>query len=230
MTSFVLKIIAMVTMIIDHITYCFVPYDTIWYTIGRTVGRIAFPLFCFMVVEGFYRTKCLWKYMLRLGIFALLSEVPFDMAFKSMYFDLSYQNVLLTLLLGLFAIALIDFIKQRFYPTQVWIYTLLTIPVIFFFGYAGEFLNTDYGMFGVVVIITMYFLRTNKLLMTISFPLLCFFAYGSSMINEVAGTIAFIFIFLYNGKKGPSDHKLFYLIYPAHLLILGLIVMSKTGI
>ncbi|MBO4678842.1 MAG: hypothetical protein J5626_04155 [Lachnospiraceae bacterium] len=140
-TSFVIKVVAIVTMFIDHTAAvflerqlsnpakAFVSGPEYYYKIYRIdqvmrgIGRIAFPLFIFLLIQGFMHTKSKYKYAFRLGLFALISEVPFDMAFRNSYFSTSYQNVFFTLFLGFMFMLLTDLIYQKNIP-----------PVL---GYAG---------------------------------------------------------------------------------------------
>jgi hypothetical protein len=225
MSAFVLKLIAMVTMIIDHVTMVFAPKDNIVLNyIGRGIGRIAFPIFCFLLVEGFYHTRNVWKYIARLAVFAVLSEIPFDMAVSAKTIDWEMQSVMLTLLIGLCCIALVDHLKRKFYPVQLGVYTLLSSAVIIVAGVGAMALGTDYGMFGIVVILIMYFARTSKPLQLVGFIGASILSYGLRT-TETIGALAFIFIFLYNGEKGPDDRRLFYLVYPVHLMVLGALKM-----
>ena len=96
--SFQLKWIAVITMIIDHTGAVLFPDDMVF----RYIGRIAFPIFCFLLVEGFFHTRDVRKYMLRLGLFALISEIPYDLAFRDTVLEFEHQNVFFALLLGVF--------------------------------------------------------------------------------------------------------------------------------
>ena len=107
MTAFTLKLIAFLTMLIDHATACLVDVarignvsNTLYFTL-RGIGRIAFPIFCFLIVEGAVHTKSKWRYALRILIFAFISEIPFDVALFGSFIKLSAQNVDFTLLIGL---------------------------------------------------------------------------------------------------------------------------------
>ncbi len=94
--SFQLKWIAVITMIIDHTGAVLFPDNMVF----RYIGRIAFPIFCFLLVEGFFHTRDVRKYMLRLGLFALISEIPYDLAFRDTVLEFEHQNVFFALLLG----------------------------------------------------------------------------------------------------------------------------------
>jgi len=151
-TSFYIKVVAIVTMFIDHVgavilerqlvdpskalvsgsAYYYKLYSV--YRVMRCIGRIAFPLFIFLLVQGFIHTRNRLKYALRLGLFCLISEVPFDMAFKNSYFDLSYQSVFFTLLLGFLFMCVADFIgKKNIPPVLGYIALVLNSAVIGYF-------------------------------------------------------------------------------------------------
>ena len=93
MSTFALKLIAIITMAIDHVTAVFIPNNTEVYLVGRLIGRLAFPIFAFLLVEGFFHTSNIKKYLTRLGIFALISELPFDLAFYNSKFARYGGNV-----------------------------------------------------------------------------------------------------------------------------------------
>jgi len=118
-----LKLIAIITMIIDHIGACVVscipavqdPNSMVYmlYWVLRIIGRIAFPIFCFLLVEGFIHSKNRYKYALRLLIYSVISEVPFDLALTRHAINWSHQNVFFTLLLGLLSMMVLDLIQQH---------------------------------------------------------------------------------------------------------------------
>lgn len=229
-------------MLIDHLTELFMPrdlgflfhlqigsyeQDITLYFIGRALGRIAFPIFAFLIVQGFFHTRNVKKYILRLAIFALISEIPFDFAFwnfpnKELMFY--RQNIFFTLLLGLIAITLLDLIEKNFkdqllfknlFMVAVIVAASLTLVII-----RGSYL--DYG-YGVILIIGFYFGYYNKKMMMIIYILITGFLCGGV---QFAAIFAAPFLYLYNGKKGYSCKYLFYLFYPIHLLILGWIHMA----
>lgn len=211
-----LKIIAIVTMLIDHIgasileTYMeFYPEWRMCYYILRLIGRVAFPIFIFLLIEGFHYTSNRWKYAKNLLIFGFLSEIPFDLAFFGTVFYWGYQNVMFTLLLGFIAIWIDDKVKGE----NLWyIKSGLCFLIC---GVIAKFGHTDYGFFGVLAIYTLYQVRKYKGAFNITGILL--FAW------EITAPIAFLFTSLYNGKRGLSLKYFFYLFYPVHLLLLGLV-------
>ena len=163
-----LKMIAIATMLIDHIAATviirvlkFGGYnDSLYqlYRVMRNIGRIAFPIFCFLLVEGFMHTRDREKYALRLGCFAAISEIPFDLAFNGKILEVGYQNVFFTLLLGLLTMMAYDSVmkQSRF---SVWKRTGLSTLAILVGMFAAEFLSTDYGALGVLCIMVFYLFR-----------------------------------------------------------------------
>lgn len=227
-----LKLIAIITMFIDHLAagvlarYLYVPgYADLYqiYSIMRGIGRIAFPIFCFLLIEGFTYTRDRKKYALRLGIFALISEIPFDLLFKGKILEFSYQNVFFTLLIGLFTIMGLDAVEQHTEaapqrPMSGVAAALLRAAVTILGMGAAEFLRTDYGALGVMAILVFYIFRHNRLTQIIAGCLaFCWW--------ELPALLAFIPIGLYNGKRGWNIKYFFYLFYPVHLLLLYLLCL-----
>lgn len=208
--SFTLKMIAIITMVIDHIGYIFLDPQTSQYTIFRGIGRIAFPIFCFLIVEGFHHTRSHVNYLIRLCIFALISEIPFDLAFRGTLFDWSHQNVFLTLALGLASIFCLEEINNR---------RIFVVPLVLILG-TSYVIHCDYGIGGVLLII-MFYLTQNSTWMRIVLTVLIL--YGFWGVSELYGLIALPLILLYNGKRGPSAKMVFYWFYPVHLIILYLL-------
>ncbi len=204
--GFVLKSIAMVAMLIDHMGAVLFPQ----YLGMRMIGRIAFPIYCFLLVEGAMHTSDIRKYELRLFLFALVSELPFDLAFQGTI-DFNHQNVFFTLLLGVIGIDL----------AQRWKSKLNTILIFIILVIVAEFLRTDYGGSGIVFIFFYYLLYQKKVIKQLAFVLENYLLYGSGV--QIYASFAVLPMLLYNGKKGPSLKYVFYVFYPAHLLILYLI-------
>lgn len=247
MSALMLRLIACVTMLIDHIGYL------TGNQVCRIVGRIAFPIFAFLICNGFRHTSNRGRYALRLGIFALISQVPFSL-FCYGVIRFSHWNVLFTLLLSLLCIWAADELRQR--PRFRWTALLPTIFVcgMYFFGV----ISSDYSERGILTALVFYFFDGKKwwhrtmtvvgVLITAFYDYI--FAWGVAVAKAVLGRGlampqlgqwqllqifslgALLFIFLYNGKKGnypknPVCAKLlqygFYAFYPVHMLILWLI-------
>lgn len=174
-----------------------------------------------MLVNGFFYTKNIRKYIGRMLIFAVISEPFFDWAIFGKIYVKSYQNIYFTLLTGLIMLECIEFIrKHQFNELKLISYVLEGIIVILACGVA-IFIRSDYEFYGILMIYWFYALRFNKVLMGL------FEAYTNmELIGGVQGfaVLALIPIYMYNGKKGYNKSKwLFYAYYPLHLLIIGLI-------
>ena len=203
-SGFALKWIAMVCMLIDHTGAVLFPQ----YIQMRIIGRLAFPIYCFLLVEGAVHTKDIRKYELRLLAFALLSELPFDLAFYTRP-DFRHQNVFFTLFLGLLVV-------EQYQKKRENLNSLLTFVIAIACMAAAELLNTDYGAAGIIFILLFYALYGRAVLKQGAFVAMNFLLYGIS-VQAYAG-IAALPMLLYNGKRGPSMKYFFYLFYPLHLI------------
>jgi hypothetical protein len=208
LSSFTLKCIAIIAMLIDHLE-AVVLQNQQWM---RFIGRISFPIFCFLLVEGFYHTKNIKKYSFRLLLFSFLSEIPFDLAFHQKVFAFESQNVFFTLFLGLMALILIK--KCRYVEIK-----LAGLCGLMFLAY---FLRTDYEHYGIMLIIIFYLFREKIMLKSALLFGVTFGCYGVMHIQSIAG-VAALPIALYNGKKGAGMKYFFYIFYPAHFLLLYLV-------
>ena len=209
-----LKGIALVTMFIDHFAYVFVSPYTDLYMILRGIGRLAFPLYCFLLVEGFHHTKNYNRYVLRMAIFALITEIPFDLAFYGVPIYWGYQSVMVTLLLGLLGLGAYRWCVNRQLP----IYALLAgVAAVV----AGWLTQCDYGAEGVLLIFLFYLFSYSPMRRAVALGVwaVCF---GGL---EIWAVCAVLPIALYNGKRGNCGtwFKWFhYGFYPAHLFLLWL--------
>ncbi len=159
-----LKWLAIVTMLIDHVGAFLLapylaqggaslPYDLFQVNIIlRLIGRIAFPLFTFLLVEGFFHTSNLKKYSLQMGVFALVSEIPFDLAQSGQVFDFSQQNVFWTLFIGLLTITFFDRLDGK---TKIrWLVPLAGMLI-------SQVLQTDYAALGILIIFIFYYYHNH---------------------------------------------------------------------
>jgi hypothetical protein len=229
LTGDVLKWIAIITMTIDHLAasvmyhalsndFIIHPEYKATYWMMRFIGRIAFPIYIFLITEGCRYTKNIWKYLARLSVFALISEIPFDMANNDSFFCPDDQNVFFTLALAVAAIAIMKEVdKKTEKPALRWVsYILLSAAA----SVAAYFLHTDYSFVGVLAICAAWILRENRIAAMLT---TCTILLISSP-SELFAFIAIWPIALYNGTKGSKLKYFFYFYYPAHLLIFGLIV------
>lgn len=235
-----LKIIACVTMLLDHIGAIFV--NDLFYAaveagsgagtllqleeLLRSVGRLAYPIYCFLLAEGAVHTRDSRRYTLRLLFTAVLSEAPFDLAFYG-EFTWRHQNVMVTLLLGFL---MLEAMKRC---PRIFVKLLLIVP----FAYAAELLNTDYGADGILVIAL--FALTRELPRRWIWQVLglwCIFSPfhlmivnwigGISITTQELAALAVVPISFYDGRKATNKKAVqwaFYLFYPTHLLVLYLI-------
>ena len=245
MTSFTLKIIALITMFIDHFGYVLMGN----FSFCNFIGRIAFPIFAFQISEGYKHTKNLKKYFLRLGMFAIISQIPFYL-FANKYFgsNILTLNVFFTLFLGLLSIYLYDYINNlsqklksnssnNVSSKNVLAFNIISkivgVMIVLLIAYVAELLNADYGFWGVLVVFMFYVFNSKELLMTIAFLVLCIAKYiipyvqsGFNLIYLVLALCTFVpivFITSYKGKQGPKIKYLLYIFYPLHLLLLYLL-------
>lgn len=206
-SAFDLKCIAVVTMVIDHIGAYFFPAH-LWL---RYVGRLAFPIYCFLITEGYIHTRDVKKYMGRLFVLAVLSEVPFDLLWQGKPFYLWHQNVFFTLLIGLVCVCAID-------RLHAWWQIGLSLVAA---GLLMHFVvRSDYGIGGIVMIVAFYVFRANIWGRFLSVGAVNILFYGGV---QCAGVLALVPIQFYRGRKGPSAKYFFYAVYPVHLLLLYLI-------
>jgi hypothetical protein len=207
LTSYQLKWIAILTMVADHVGAILYPE----YMVFRYIGRIAFPIFCFLLVEGFFHTHDVIQYMKRLAVFALVSEIPFDLAFHGKLLEFTYQNVFFTLFFGVF-------MMYRMQMAGSWIKKLVELLLIM---WATVFLKTDYSYKGILLVLLFYITHEKRTLQLTGGALWNFL--GNWKIQGW-GAIAMLPIGLYNGEQGRKMKYFFYIFYPLHLLILYLVV------
>ena len=142
LTSYQLKWIAVLSMITDHIGAVFYPDEQIFHQ----VGRIAFPIFAYLLVEGFFYTRDVFRYMMRLGIFAIISEIPFDLLFQGRVLEFSHQNIFFTLFLGVFLM------YELSLPGNWKVRGLKAILIM----WASSVLRVDYSYMGILLIFIYY--------------------------------------------------------------------------
>lgn len=264
-TGYHLKMIALITMLIDHIGAVLIwrvyvasyritasmqlsdglgDKIVVWvaenqdlvYTIyewTRYIGRMAFPIYCFLLVEGFLHTRNVAKYAGRLAVFALISEVPFDLAIEGTWWSMEHSNVFFTLVLGLLAIWMLSYVEKfyEFWQEKQWepilgrilILSAGLIVIVGFGAFTEMVLCSDYGLGGIVAIVVLYLLRSQRMIA---------FAGAVMVLTIITGDIEILAMLMlypimkYDGTRGKSLKYIFYVFYPAHLLVLALMCMG----
>lgn len=201
--SFQLKCIAIVSMALDHTGAVLYP-SQIWL---RCLGRIAFPIFCFLIVEGFFHTHDVRRYMGRLGIFALISEIPYDLAFRGVPLEYAHQNVFFTLLIGIGMMILLE--RNREWPVKAVILLLAM--------WLAVLIRSDYNFRGILLIFVFYIFHESRWLAVTAGGLWNFLYQG---VIQKYGVLSVLPLALYNGERGRKMKYFFYIFYPAHLLLL----------
>ena len=234
-TSFLLHILAMGLMLCDHLWATVVPGND-WM---NCIGRIAFPIFAFMLVEGYFHTRSVKRYALRLLLFAVLSEIPFNLMVGGSLLYWPHQNVLWTLLIGL---GLIHWMEKAKASGKEW-KVILTAAACILVGFLlGFLLFADYGYAGVMTVLVFYFFRDRRwwcrlaqfvCLAYINLEMLGGIGYELPLFGQTVffarqgfALLSLIPIWLYRGKQGfhnKAVQYLYYGFYPLHLLVLGIL-------
>ena len=221
MSSFALHIWAMLLMLCDHLQLTLLPDLPIL----RCVGRLAFPLFAFMAVEGYLHTRSLKKYLLRLLVLAVISEIPFDLLVSGSVFDPMHQNVIWTIILGLCCIRAFENISAD-------LKKMLSAVVIIASLAAAIIARVDYSSAGVLTLLAFYAFRGNtvrcRLMQLLSLAFINLVLLGGiefAFPYQALAVLSLPIIWLYDGSQGPHNGFIKaanYLFYPAHMLILAL--------
>lgn len=216
LSNFDLKIIAIITMTIDHIGAIMYPNIDIF----RIIGRVSFPIFAFLLVEGFNHTSNKLKYFLRLLFFAIITQPIYDYAFNN-----QELNILFTFSLSFLLLSSLDFIKKIINKYSKGIENYLYKTVFYsltyiLFALFSLILNVDYQALGVSLVFIFY-LSSNIYLSFLLYLLAVIFLATNTI--QFYSLLSFIFIYLYNDKKGNNIKYFFYLYYPLHLLILKML-------
>lgn len=231
-----LHILAMAFMLMDHLWATLLPAQE-WLT---CVGRIAFPIFAFMAVEGYFHTHNLKKYLLRMLIFAVISEVPFDLMYGGTWFYLVHQNVIWTLMMGLVGIHLMETVRKK---KSIFVYILVSAIVVILGGLLGTLSMVDYYGMGVLTVFIFYFFRGRKwwcllgqmlalywvnveLLGGLMYPIRLF-GMEFELCQQGLALLALLPIWLYRGRQGYHSKPFQYFcyaFYPIHMLVIVLVL------
>ena len=236
LTAAVLHIIAMTLMLMDHLWATLLPARE-WLTCA---GRVAFPIFAFMAVEGYFHTRSFKKYILRMLLFAVLSEIPFDLMYGGTWFYPVHQNVLWTFLLSLLGVWLMEQVRKK---GKTWMYLLVCVLVVPAGLLLGTLCMVDYYGVGVLTVFVFYFLHGRKwwcflgqlaalywlnveLLGGLMYPVQLF-GMEFELCQQGLALLALIPIWLYRGRQGYHSKPFQYLcyaFYPVHMLLLVVVL------
>ena len=238
MSIFWIKIIAMVTMLIDHVAAVGAfPGWEIW----RMIGRVSFPLYAFMLAQGFLHTRSRWKYLLRLLAFAVITQPVYTYCFDGVWWKWDHLNILFTLSAGFCAMWLLELGKRMAQKKNKawWLCALLLCAASVAVVYTADVAGADYGWMGVVLILLFYLFAHAKWAWC---PIAMLFAYRYQLTTGawdepvyqrgIFAAAAFVPMVLYNGQPGPKPQSKvwaavikygFYAFYPLHLLVLAII-------
>lgn len=232
MSSLIIKIVALVSMTIDHIGFAI--FDNNIYL--RFIGMMAFPLYGFLLMKGFSHTKTsnkrLFKYLISIFLLAIISEPLYDKLFYGTYYTMYSQNALFSLLISLMCMIIYDRASSKFYK-------VLSVFVAIYIAFISEFLHVFYGAFGILLIFSYYLINNSNikskykyllyLLSDILYIIILYFITKGNLIY-LGIILSLIPIILCNDKKGYNSKLIkyfFYLYYPLELLILVLLKMWK---
>lgn len=235
MSALTLRLIASLSMLLDHIGFC------LRIDILRYIGRLAFPIYVFLMVNGFYHTKDRVRYALRLALFALLSQIPFTLMCYGKALD-PRMNVMVTLLMGLLVIWIGEAMREHRYLKYFCLLPGLLVYGACYFGW----IQSDYDSKGILMALVFWYFRDKKLwivlgtffalwnhnIVSLGFDLL----YGRTpavptlwQMTQNLAMLSLPLIFMYNGKAGalPENRRgkkavqlAFYGFYPIHMLVL----------
>ncbi|MBO4844733.1 MAG: hypothetical protein J5525_00235 [Lachnospiraceae bacterium] len=213
-----LKIVAMIAMIFDHVGDNFFP-EMVWM---RIIGRMAMPIFAFCIAEGFAHTHDKAKYLRRMLIFGVVSEVPFDLVTAGKVLEFSHQNIMFTFAWAIIGLLILD--KVGGSALKRWAKNLIRVIVFIVFLVGSIILGLDYNMVAIAIIFAFYILRekTDWIRDLVAAGV---HAVLRNMGIYWFGLLGFIPILLYNHKRGKGLKWLFYVFYPGHLLLIWVIRM-----
>ena len=239
MSIFWIKIIASISMLIDHIG-CFQPFEGWEYM--RMIGRVAYPLYAFMLVQGFIHTRSRWKYLVRILLLALLTQPIYTYCFNGTWWKWDSLNILFTLAAGICGMWLIELGKQiaQTRKRAWWLACFALCAAVGCIACQATPLGMDYGWEGVLLMLLLFITVEYK---WACIPIVTLFALRKPLQTgawdepvyqrAMFSVVAIIPMLLYNGKPGPKPQSKwaaallkygFYLFYPLHLLILAMIL------
>lgn len=219
MTGANLKRIALISMLIDHFAVAILFQGIslnsfhfsadinylaqLLYSPLRMLGRLAFPLYIYLLIEGFHHTSSRVNYFKRMAVLCIVSEVPYDLALTNQMFDWNHQNIFFQLMLLMILFYFLE--KFEIQPGKK---LLALFPIMIL----AEYARIDYGMFGIIAGFIMYEAYGSKVREGLSVIPAFLFSYQSYFVY-----FSGILIYLYNGERGRVNKHFHYWAYPGHL-------------
>lgn len=217
-----LKYLAFASMFIDHMNNSvitpylkgegFLLYLSNFFSI---LGRIAFPIFFFFLVEGFFQTHSRKGYLKNLLFFGLISEVPFDLFTSKVFFDPYWNNIFFSLAMALATIWMVDWLKGRLMGRAKFLWYLASLPILLGMGVLSMYLSLDYDYHAILVAYFFYLFRDRPWWGSILGYL--------SILKELWSFLGFGLVLTYNGQRGKQNKWFNYAFYPVHLLFFALL-------
>lgn len=225
-----IKIIAFISMAIDHFAVIFfnnsvlygdviidTNYEEVYYVL-RGIGRISFPLYAFLLIEGIKHTKSIMHYVFRIFMFAIISEIPYDWGVSGKVVNIQHQNIFFELLLGIVVVSIFQLCEKK----MRWIGNLVVkILLSMMFMYISEYFRIDYGYVGILVIIMFYLIDNKNLSIIVACLLL-----SCMLKDELFAWLAVFPIAMYDNTRGHYKKYTFYMAYPIHLIIFRMIQVA----
>ena len=232
-TSEKLKILAMGTMLLDHAAAAILfgsglnEMSPLVENIGiamRLIGRMAFPLYAFLLVQGFMWTRDWSRYVVRVALFALISEIPFNLVLTGNLWYSRAQNTMVTMLIGLICMRILETLEKKFWESDFstrFLGAVLALWSVVVSMVAAEMLHADYGALGILWIVVLFVFRYRPAELVVAGCLAAVLIYGFGF-EVLFAWIAFFFISRYNGERGRKLGLTPYVFYPVHLLAVWL--------
>jgi len=212
-----MKWLATMTMFIDHLTVALsTTVNDLYYIVGRSIGRIAFPLYALLFVDSFLYTSSRTKYIKKLSIFALMSEIPYDLTFNNHFLEFSDQNILFLFVAMSLLLMLAAKLTIQTNSLTFWVLILIV-------GIGTTILNIDYAIFGIVYMGIIYHIRTQKIN---TLEVIMYLVIGL-LFQAPFSFVAIPLILIYNEKEHQSlsniEKIFFYVFYPLHIIAIFMI-------
>ena len=185
------------------------------YDVCRGIGRLAFPIFCFFLVEGFLRTRNVKKYAFRLAVFAVISEIPFDLGLFGEVFHWDHQNILITFFIAILMLSTIRYLEQNVFGLSKPVLYLTLACAVIAFGDVAYLLKTDYSWKCMLLAAVLYFLRKEGALRLL--------AGAVASCWEKFAPLSFLMLYFYDPGIRPRFKYAFYLFYPLNFILVWLI-------